>query len=56
MFELRFFPIYGLVFGVNYWDSYMDYDEFIEEDGESVHMVQFFFFIGGVSFMWYKKV
>ena len=57
MFELKLFPIYGLVLGINYWDSYMDYDdEFIEEDGESVHMIQFFFLIAGVSFMWYKKV
>ncbi len=57
MMELRFFPIYGLTIGVNYWDSYMDYDlEELEEDGESVHMIQLFFLMAGVSFIWYKPI
>ena len=25
MFEFQFFPVYGFVVGVNYWDSTMDY-------------------------------
>ena len=57
MFELRFFPVYGLAVGINYWDSYMDYDpEDLKVDGESVHMIQFLFFIGGFSLIWYKSL
>jgi len=54
--EIRFFPIYGLAAGFNYWDSYMDYDEEeIKEEGESVHIFQILALIAGVSFIWYKQ-
>jgi len=57
MMEIRFFPIYGLAAGFNYWDSYMDYDEEeIKEEGESVHIFQILALIAGVSFIWYKQV
>lgn len=56
MVEIRFFPIYGLAAGINYWDSYMDFDaEEVQEEGESVHMIQLLVFLGGMSLIWYKK-
>lgn len=56
MLEIKFFPIYGLAAGINYWDSYMDFDaEEVQEEGESVHMIQLLVFLGGVSFIWYKQ-
>ena len=56
MMEIRFFPIYGLAAGFNYWDSYMDYEEEeIKAEGESVHIFQILALIGGVSFIWYKQ-
>jgi len=57
MFEIRFFPIYGVAAGVNYWDTYMDYDlEDFKEDGESVHILQILLFLFGVSVIWYKSL
>jgi len=57
MIEIRIFPVYGLAVGVNYWDTYMDYDlEDFKEDGESVHMLQFLLFIFGFSVIWYKSL
>lgn len=54
--ELRLFPVYGFALGINYWDSYMDYDvEEVQEEGESVHMIQILLFLGGISFIWYKQ-
>ena len=52
MFEVRFFPIYGFSLGINYWDSTMDdtYDNTIE----TTHMIQLFFTLFGMSFIWYK--
>ena len=41
MFEFQFFPVYGFVVGVNYWDSTMDDDEVNENDTQ--HMIQFLF-------------
>ena len=54
MFEFQFFPVYGFVVGVNYWDSTMDYNEVNEKDTQ--HMVQFFVFIFGLSIIWYKDL
>ena len=54
MFEFQFFPVYGFVVGVNYWDSTMDDDEVNENDTQ--HMIQFFVFIFGLSIIWYKDL
>lgn len=55
-FETIIFPIYGLMIGVNYWDS--DMDENLDEDdilNEKQHCLQFMFLIAGISFVWYSK-
>ena len=56
-FETIIFPIYGAMFGVNYWDSTMseDFDE-NELLNESQHCLQFMFLFIGISFVWYKNV
>ncbi len=57
MFEVVFFPIYGLVLGVNYWNSDMDeVPEFLhidEEEEEKTYMIQLFFLFAGISVIWY---
>ena len=53
--EIMFFPMYGLVFGVSYWNTEMDAfeDEEIEED-ES--MIQIFCGFFGISIIWRNNV
>lgn len=53
-FETVIFPIYGFMFGVNYWNSKMDENQdeseiFVEDQ----HCLQFMFLFFGVSFVWY---
>lgn len=50
-FNTNIFGLYGVCFGVNYWNSVMDYNT--EENEETEHCLQFFFAIVGVSFVWY---
>ena len=51
MFEVKFFPIYGVALGVNYWDSTMDIEN--DDVDETVHMLQIFTLIFGFSIIWY---
>lgn len=52
MIEVKIFPIYGLAFGINYWDSNMDEEE-MQED-ETVHVLQIFLSMFGFSIVWYS--
>ena len=52
MFEVKFFPIYGLAFGINYWDSDMDIEETGEE--ERTHVLQIFLSVFGFSVVWFS--
>jgi hypothetical protein len=53
MIEVRLFPIYGLMFGLNYWNDTMDDNDEIYEDCQ--HIIQLMFLIFGISFIWYEK-
>lgn len=46
------FPIYGLSFGVNYWDTHMQEEEDRPETPE--YMIQFLIGIFGISFHWWQ--
>jgi len=51
-FEIKTFPIYGCMLGVNYWDSDMDeIDIYIEKQ----HVLQFMLLFAAVSFVWYSE-
>jgi hypothetical protein len=57
MFEVVFFPLYGLTIGINYWNSSMDqWPDWMEEpkDEEEQHMIQIFCFVFGFSLIWYR--
>ena len=54
MFEVKIFPIYGAAIGVNYWDSFMEEQD--EEHDESVHILQVFLTLFGLSIIWYKPL
>lgn len=55
-FETIIFPIYGLMFGINYWDSDMDENKNeIQIEPYKEHYLQFMFLFIGVSFVWYKE-
>jgi len=43
------FPIYGLAFGVNYWNTDMSGDEVQSQE----HMIQIFVGLFGISFHWW---
>jgi len=48
------FPIYGLCFGVNYWDTGMKpEDDPHPEDEPNEYMIQVFVGIFGISFHWW---
>lgn len=47
--------MYGLVFGVSYWNSDMDAFE-DEEIEEMENMIQFFFGFFGISIIWRNYV
>ena len=51
-FEIKIFPIYGLMLGVNYWDSEMDENETTDETQKCL---QFMFLFMGISLIWYKN-
>jgi len=51
---VQFFPIYGLAFGVNYWDTDMKPEEEAHPDDLSKEfMIQIFFGIFGLSIHWW---
>jgi hypothetical protein len=45
---LQFFPIYGFMLGLNYWNTDLDPDN--QETDETEHLVQFMIGIIGISF------
>ena len=50
MFNVTFFRVYGLLFGINYASQTTDEDFELEED---VRMIQFCFGLFGISLMWF---
>lgn len=50
MFNVTFFPVYGLLFGINYASQTTDEDFELEDD---VKMLQLCFGLFGVSLMWF---
>lgn len=48
---ITFFPIYGFMLGVNYWNSEMSEDESPETEEQ---MIQLMFGIIGISFHWWR--
>jgi len=52
MFEVTFFPIYGLMVGFNYWNENMIEEENLNKDVQ--HIIQFMILIFGVSIIWYE--
>jgi len=53
MFEVNFFPIYGAMVGVNYWNEDLSMEENNNDDTQ--HMIQLMFLIFFFFFVWYKK-
>jgi len=51
MFGVSFFPVYGIVVGINLKDSAID--GVLEEDGD-YFMVQILFFVFGISFIYVR--
>jgi len=52
MYEVNFFPIYGMMIGVNYWNENLSEKE--NENDDVQHIVQIMFLIFGISFIWYE--
>ncbi len=53
MNEITFYPLNGLVFGVNYFNSEMDD---IDEGIFKKHTVEVFLFLLGINFNWYTDL
>jgi len=53
--EIMFFPMYGIVFGASYWNTYMDAFE-DEEIEEEENMIQIFLGFFGISIIWRNYV
>ena len=53
--EIIFFPMYGIVFGVSYWNSDMDAFE-DDETEEDESMIQIFLGFCGISIIWRNNV
>ena len=52
---VKLFPIYGLAFGVNYWDTGMRPEEDPQpEELSHEYMIQLFVGIFGISFHWWN--
>ena len=49
---MQLFPIYGVMVGLNYWNTDMDSDN---DDVEVEHLIQIMFFIIGISFHFWRK-
>ena len=52
MLEISFFPIYGFMLGINYWNE--ELDELENKHPDTQHMIQVMFLFFGVSFAWYE--
>lgn len=52
MFEVSFFPLYGLMVGFNYWNENMNVEETEHKDVQ--HIVQIMVLIFGFSVTWYE--
>lgn len=52
MIEVNFFPIYGAMIGVNYWNEEMSEYENLNEDTQ--HTLQFLILIFGININWYE--
>lgn len=50
MGEITFYPLMGLVFGVNYYNSEQDSVETLEYKR---HTLEVFLFLVGINFNWY---
>jgi hypothetical protein len=49
------FPIYGLAFGINYWDTDMKSEEEAHpEDLSTEYLIQIFIGIFGISIHWWN--
>lgn len=49
---ITFFPIYGLSFGINYWDTHMQEEE--DQPDTPEYMIQVLIGIFGISFHWWQ--
>jgi hypothetical protein len=52
MFEVNFFPIYGAMIGVNYWNENLS--EHKNENPNTQHLIQIMFLLFGISIVWYE--
>ena len=52
MFEVTFFPLYGLMIGFNYWNENMSEQE--NENKDVQHVIQIMVLIFGFSVIWYE--
>ena len=53
MFQIDFFPIYGIIAGVNYSNEDLELIEVTADDKR--HTLQVFIFIFGINFHFYTK-
>tara|TARA_R110002153_G_scaffold45894_2_gene129257 strand:- start:2183 stop:2350 length:168 start_codon:yes stop_codon:yes gene_type:complete len=51
MFQIDFFPLYGIVAGINYSNEEMEGMEVLADDKR--HTIQFFLFVFGMNFHWF---
>lgn len=51
MFQIDFFPIYGIILGVNYSNEEIEQIEILADDKR--HTLQVFIFIFGINFHWF---
>lgn len=52
MFEVNFFPIYGVMIGFNYWNENLS--EYENENKDTQHLIQIMFLLFGISIVWYE--
>jgi len=48
---IQFFPVYGFMLGINYWQK--SFSEDFEDDDEEEYLVQIMFGIVGLSIHWW---
>lgn len=53
MSEITFYPLFGIVFGVNYYNSEMDG---INEGAFKKHTIEVFLLLVGMNFNWYTDI
>ena len=53
MNEITFYPLFGLVFGGNYYNSEMDD---VDEGAFKKHTIEVFLFLFGINFIWYTEL